>query len=193
MSTKVKKKKILDVTFIYLKSHYLNQNQILVQKTHIYILLFIIYIYYCYCYSYLFMSMESKQNLRDKLREIAPEFGLDDMFYGSFRRQFGNVTTHLFFFPFSYLTSAPYIYIYQFFALYIEFRHQWCAADVVYGIAALLEAPYYVVKKAIESDIPDLFPDQEEDTAGDVTSTAAVSSTTFWQQSFHIALSALPW
>ncbi|GLE06921.1 hypothetical protein PINS_up016663 [Pythium insidiosum] len=35
-----------------------------------------------------YMPLELKQQLRDKIQEIAPEFGLDDVFYGSFKRQF---------------------------------------------------------------------------------------------------------
>lgn len=36
-----------------------------------------------------FMSVELKDQLEMKIKEIAPEFGLDDIFYGSFHRQFG--------------------------------------------------------------------------------------------------------
>ncbi|GAB9473726.1 hypothetical protein Gpo141_00010873 [Globisporangium polare] len=35
-----------------------------------------------------YMPLEMKQMLREKTQEIAPEFGLDDLFYGSFKRQF---------------------------------------------------------------------------------------------------------
>jgi cell division control protein 45 len=35
-----------------------------------------------------YMPLEMKHQLRDKIQEIAPEFGLDDVFYGSFKRQF---------------------------------------------------------------------------------------------------------
>lgn len=35
-----------------------------------------------------YMPLAMKQQLREKIQEIAPEFGLDDIFYGSFKRQF---------------------------------------------------------------------------------------------------------
>ncbi|KAF1336570.1 Cell division control protein 45, partial [Globisporangium splendens] len=35
-----------------------------------------------------YMPLEMKQMLREKTQEIAPEFGLDELFYGSFKRQF---------------------------------------------------------------------------------------------------------
>ncbi|OQS02862.1 cell division control protein 45 [Thraustotheca clavata] len=97
--------------------------------------------------SYTFMSMELKNKLREKLQEIAPEFELDEIMYGSFRRQF-------------------------------EFKYQWCAADVVHGISALLEAPPYLIRKSVEKKIPDIL--------------AMDEGVPFWQHSFHIASRALP-
>ena len=35
-----------------------------------------------------YMPLEMKQKLREKTEEMAPEFGLDDLFYGSFKRTF---------------------------------------------------------------------------------------------------------
>ncbi|TYZ65771.1 hypothetical protein PybrP1_009972 [[Pythium] brassicae (nom. inval.)] len=35
-----------------------------------------------------YMPLEMKRMLREKTQEIAPDFGLDDLFYGSFKRQF---------------------------------------------------------------------------------------------------------
>ncbi|CAH0513534.1 unnamed protein product [Peronospora belbahrii] len=35
-----------------------------------------------------YMPLEMKQKLREKTQEMAPEFGLDDLFYGSFKRTF---------------------------------------------------------------------------------------------------------
>ncbi|EQC35468.1 hypothetical protein SDRG_07176 [Saprolegnia diclina VS20] len=97
--------------------------------------------------SYTFMSIELKQKLREKLQEIAPEFELDEILYGSFRRQF-------------------------------EFKYQWCAADVVHGLSALLEAPPYLIQKTVEHKVPDVL--------------AMDESVPFWQHSFHIASQALP-
>ncbi|CAK4712902.1 hypothetical protein LEN26_007815 [Aphanomyces euteiches] len=99
--------------------------------------------------SFTFMARDLKQDLRDKFRELAPEFGLDDMFYGSFRRHF-------------------------------EFKHQWCAADIVYGLSALLEAPAYVTKKALAPHVPDAVDNLDDDEAP------------FWPHSFHLAMEALP-
>ncbi|OQR98084.1 cell division control protein 45 [Achlya hypogyna] len=97
--------------------------------------------------SYTFMSMELKHKLREKLQEIAPEFELDEILYGSFRRQF-------------------------------EFKYQWCAADIVHGISALLEAPPYLIQKTVEKKVPDIL--------------AMDESVPFWQHSFHLAAQALP-
>ncbi|CAK4713448.1 unnamed protein product [Aphanomyces euteiches] len=92
--------------------------------------------------SFTFMARDLKQDLRDKFRELAPEFGLDDMFY--------------------------------------EFKHQWCAADIVYGLSALLEAPAYVTKKALAPHVPDAVDNLDDDEAP------------FWPHSFHLAMEALP-
>ncbi|CEG38165.1 cell division control protein 45 [Plasmopara halstedii] len=68
-----------------------------------------------------YMPLEMKQMLRDKTQEMAPEFGLDDLFYGSFRRIFA-------------------------------FQYQLCAADAVYGLQALLEAPESYVATVFEKE-----------------------------------------
>ncbi|KAL4162808.1 hypothetical protein PRNP1_003340 [Phytophthora ramorum] len=68
-----------------------------------------------------YMPLEMKQMLRDKTQEMAPEFGLDDLFYGSFKRTFA-------------------------------FQYQLCAADAVYGLQALLEAPESYVGAVFEAE-----------------------------------------
>ncbi|RLO08705.1 hypothetical protein DYB28_003088, partial [Aphanomyces astaci] len=98
------------------------------------------------------------QTLREKCRDIAPEFGLDELFYGSFRRQF-------------------------------EFKYQWCAADVVHGLSALLEAPLHVARKALADHVPDAL----QGTSDDDNLTDGTPSAPYWQHSFHLALDALPW
>ncbi|KAG3110529.1 hypothetical protein PI124_g10379 [Phytophthora idaei] len=68
-----------------------------------------------------YMPLEMKQMLREKTQEMAPEFGLDDLFYGSFKRTFA-------------------------------FQYQLCAADAVYGLQALLEAPESYVAAVFEAE-----------------------------------------
>ncbi|ETK84753.1 hypothetical protein L915_10320 [Phytophthora nicotianae] len=68
-----------------------------------------------------YMPLEMKQMLREKTQEMAPEFGLDDLFYGSFKRTFA-------------------------------FQYQLCAADAVYGLQALLEAPENYVAAVFEAE-----------------------------------------
>lgn len=68
-----------------------------------------------------YMPLEMKQMLRDKTQEMAPEFGLEDLFYGSFKRTFA-------------------------------FQYQLCAADAVYGLQALLEAPESYVVAVFEKE-----------------------------------------
>ncbi|KAG7390279.1 DNA replication initiation factor cdc45 [Phytophthora pseudosyringae] len=68
-----------------------------------------------------YMPLEMKQMLREKTQEMAPEFGLDDLFYGSFKRTFA-------------------------------FQYQLGAADAVYGLQALLEAPESYVAAIFEAE-----------------------------------------
>ncbi|UIZ25525.1 hypothetical protein KXD40_006436 [Peronospora effusa] len=68
-----------------------------------------------------YMPLEMKQKLREKMLEMAPEFGLNDLFYGSFKRTFA-------------------------------FQYQLCAADAVYGLQALLEAPESYVAAVFEAE-----------------------------------------
>ncbi|CAI5710819.1 unnamed protein product [Peronospora destructor] len=68
-----------------------------------------------------YMPLEMKQKLREKTEEMAPEFGLDNLFYGSFKRTFA-------------------------------FQYQLCAADAVYGLQALLEAPESYVAAVFEAE-----------------------------------------
>ncbi|KAL3658538.1 hypothetical protein V7S43_016422 [Phytophthora oleae] len=68
-----------------------------------------------------YMPLEMKQMLREKTQEMAPKFGLDDLFYGSFKRMFA-------------------------------FQYQLCAADAVYGLQALLEAPESYVATVFEAE-----------------------------------------
>ncbi|TDH70262.1 hypothetical protein CCR75_001639 [Bremia lactucae] len=68
-----------------------------------------------------YMPLELKQLLRHKMHEMASEFGLDDLFYGSFQRQFA-------------------------------FQYQLCAADAVYGLQALLEAPERYIASVFETE-----------------------------------------
>ncbi|KAF4034272.1 CDC45-like protein [Phytophthora infestans] len=68
-----------------------------------------------------YMPLEMKQMLREKTQEMAPKFGLDDLFYGSFKRTFA-------------------------------FQYQLCAADAVYGLQALLEAPESYVAAVFEAE-----------------------------------------
>ncbi|CAI5710748.1 unnamed protein product [Peronospora destructor] len=68
-----------------------------------------------------YMPLEMKQKLREKTQEMAPEFGLDDLFYGSFKHTF-------------------------------TFQYQLCAADAVYGLQALLEAPESYVAAVFEAE-----------------------------------------
>ncbi|KAG6612927.1 cell division control protein 45 [Phytophthora cinnamomi] len=68
-----------------------------------------------------YMPLEMKQMLREKTQEMAPEFGLDELFYGSFKRTFA-------------------------------FQYQLCAADAVYGLQALLEAPESYVGAVFEAE-----------------------------------------
>lgn len=68
-----------------------------------------------------YMPLEMKQMLREKIQEMAPEFGLEDIFYGSFKRQFA-------------------------------FQYQLCAADAVYGLQALLEAPESYISSVFQAE-----------------------------------------
>ncbi|TMW69627.1 hypothetical protein Poli38472_001783 [Pythium oligandrum] len=68
-----------------------------------------------------YMPLEMKQQLREKIQEMAPEFGLKDVFYGSFKRQFA-------------------------------FQYQLCAADAVYGLQALLEAPESYITAVFQAE-----------------------------------------
>ncbi|RLN98861.1 hypothetical protein BBJ28_00008028 [Nothophytophthora sp. Chile5] len=68
-----------------------------------------------------YMPLEMKQMLRAKTHEMAPEFGLNELFYGSFKRTFA-------------------------------FQYQLCAADAVYGLQALLEAPESYVAAVFEAE-----------------------------------------
>lgn len=90
-----------------------------------------------------FMSMQLKTSLKTRVKEIAPEFGLDELFYGSFRRQYG-------------------------------FKYQLSAADVVYAVSALLEAP---MSESMEGE------------GGEISAALLKKS---WKANFHQALGALP-
>ncbi|DBA01874.1 TPA: hypothetical protein N0F65_006022 [Lagenidium giganteum] len=68
-----------------------------------------------------YMPLEMKQMLREKTQEVAPDFGLDDLFYGSFKRHFA-------------------------------FQYQLCAADAVYGLQALLEAPESYISNVFKAE-----------------------------------------
>ncbi|KAI9917484.1 hypothetical protein PsorP6_012499 [Peronosclerospora sorghi] len=71
---------------------------------------------------FVYMALEMKDKLREKTLEMAPEFGLDDLFYGSFRRTFA-------------------------------FQYQLCAADAVYGLQALLDAPESYIAAVFEAEM----------------------------------------
>nr|CCA16133.1 cell division control protein 45 putative [Albugo laibachii Nc14]CCA25094.1 cell division control protein 45 putative [Albugo laibachii Nc14] len=59
---------------------------------------------------YMYMPLQMKTQLREKTQELAQDFGLQDLCYGSFQRQYA-------------------------------FQYHQSAADAVYGLQALLEAP----------------------------------------------------
>lgn len=122
-----------------------------------------------------YMPLEMKQMLREKIQEMAPEFGLEDIFYGSFKRQFA-------------------------------FQYQLCAADAVYGLQALLEAPESYISSVFQAEthaqqsntwaslfsidvngikpISDKAQDGDNDDGEDATDD-------FRQQNFHLAHTAL--
>ncbi|RHY43222.1 hypothetical protein DYB30_002075 [Aphanomyces astaci] len=70
-----------------------------------------------------------------------------------------------------------------------DFKYQWCAADVVHGLSALLEAPLHVARKALADHVPDAL----QGTSDDDNLTDGTPSAPYWQHSFHLALDALPW
>ncbi|RQM25700.1 hypothetical protein B5M09_006508 [Aphanomyces astaci] len=69
------------------------------------------------------------------------------------------------------------------------FKYQWCAADVVHGLSALLEAPLHVARKALADHVPDAL----QGTSDDDNLYDGTPSAPYWQHSFHLALDALPW
>ncbi|ETV99506.1 hypothetical protein H310_08180 [Aphanomyces invadans] len=109
-----------------------------------------------------FMSRELKQTLRDKCRDIAPEFGLDELFYGSFRRQF----------EFKYQWCAADVF------------HGLSAL-----LDAPLHVAQKALADHVPDALQGIY-DEPTETSGDGAPSAP--SLPYWQHSFHLAMDALP-
>ncbi|KAG6969890.1 hypothetical protein JG687_00002942 [Phytophthora cactorum] len=124
-----------------------------------------------------YMPLEMKQMLREKTQEMAPEFGLDDLFYGSFKRTFAfqyQLCAADAFYGLQALLEAPESYVAAVFEA--ETQHQQNTLTSLFSLDSILSSSSTT---------------RENDKDGDDKDAAEDSQDDFRQQNFMLAHTAL--
>uniref|UniRef100_A0AAV1UM09 Cell division control protein 45 n=1 Tax=Peronospora matthiolae TaxID=2874970 RepID=A0AAV1UM09_9STRA len=130
-----------------------------------------------------YMPLEMKQKLREKTQEMAPEFGLDDLFYGSFKRTFAfqyQLCAADAFYGLQALLEVPESYIASVFEM--ETQHQ-------SALMSLLSLDSIMSSSVNNSKIASQGDEDEPNTEDTATETSRLDD--FRQQNFMFAHTAL--